>query len=60
MELVMVGEEPAFNIPPPFKVALFPEMVELVRLGDESRLNIAPPSSALFPEMVQLVMVEEE
>ena len=57
MQLVIVIEVPSLNIPPPFDVALLPEIVQLIMVNEEETLFIPPPESALLPEMRQLVIV---
>lgn len=44
---------------PPLMEAEFPEIVQLVMVGEESLLYIAPPELAEFPEIVQLVIEGE-
>src|SRR6266536_2710458 len=61
IQLVTVGEEEkSFNIAPPVFEAIFPEKLQLVRMGEALSLFIPPPKVALFFEKLQLVSVGEE
>jgi hypothetical protein len=61
MQFVKTGEEPSPQYtPPPFPTAEFPEIVQLVRVGEDSTQHTPPPSLAEFPEIVQLARVGEQ
>lgn len=58
IQLVRLGFESTFRIPPPDVVLWFPEIVQFVRASwDEETLNIAPPELAELPDNRQLVSV---
>jgi len=59
MQLVRIGEESAQSTPPPAP-AEFPEIVQLVSLGEEFLMHCTPPPPLLvatFPEILQLMKV---
>ena len=48
-------------IPPPWDIAVFPLIVQVVRVGEESELHTPPPTPlAIFPLIVQVESVGEE
>ena len=63
IQLVTVGRERLTQYPPPPRRASFPVIVQLDRVGDESRAQYTPPpwpNPAEFPDTAQLVSVGEE
>jgi hypothetical protein len=61
MQLVRFGEPPSQYTPPP-ESDEFPEIVQLVRVGEELPMQYTPPPycDAEFPEIVQFVRVGED
>jgi hypothetical protein len=60
MVLVITGEEPSQNIPPPLLEKFF-DMVQFEMAGEPLLQLIPPPNHlALFPQMVQFVIIGEE
>ena len=60
MQFVMVPDPRKVYKPPPIDCAMLPDMVQLIRDGEELPLNIAPPRLlAALPENRQFIRVGE-